>query len=171
MPSDQRFKLANQSFGQIPKDLVNPSGDLDLKKIQQELGITNSEQFAVMLVSLYLTDMNINFDVNRRLLALVLEARSGLKPLPLELKSDKESAWLAADKYCMECSGNDYYEFAPGRFVLQCMNNNRMERYRDCLKYRENIEIADQQLSDGKLHLNVYKEFEELKNAYFPSDE
>jgi len=153
----------------IPKRFLRNSMEVNWEAVQECLGILDDDTLKEVLLFLYRLDWQVSYQVNATLLHMAIPVSLGQKaPLPMEPPPRSQAAWLAADMYCEGCPGGEYIEYGDGFSYPLCGNLGRLERYSDCLKYRENV--LENQLTPEEVETHyqqVVADFEELRNAFY----
>lgn len=158
----------NISVRDIPRHLMKGTG-VDWRKVQLALNITSDEELKVALLYAYRLDWRVQHYVNDVLLRLAVPALVTKSPLPPTPPTDEEAAWLSADTFCEQCPGSEYIDYGGDFVYPRCGNNDRPERYSDCIKYRQNL--SESQLKPEEVQVAfdiIVQELEELHDDYFP---
>jgi hypothetical protein len=125
-----------------------PAPPADLEEVRKVLGVTSTEDLQSILLFLYVADTEVNHLVNRKLVRAYMDRQTGRKSLPMVPPHHSEYSWFKADEFCKKCPGSELHEYGPGLFLPKCMNFGRPDKYATCIKYRENMDKAEQHLKD-----------------------
>lgn len=158
------IKSVNPSYEKIKHlpDRLILNNSVDWKAVQAALGLDSLDKLKDALLWLYMSDAEFNYHANEALLQNSIVAIVQDSKLPPPPPTDQELPWLTADLSCESCPGSEYTEVTPGFSMPLCANRNRVERYADCAKYRENLSDAvippEQVLAHYKQIQEDYKE-------------
>jgi hypothetical protein len=145
----------------LPRRYLAPGGDLDFGLVARDIGIETEEDLKNFLLQLYRLDVGVASRVNSRMLYFLLGEKVKGKLPVLEVPPDNEFAWAKADACCGACPGSEPHEPMHGVRLPMCGNDNRIDRWESCMKYRENLRAADERVTAGDESL--VREIEEAR--------